>query len=130
MTITATEPATGAKPKMTYDEYIAAGIALWGYDEFAVAVGRRPQSLRTALMRRNEHIREDAARRGVPIEEGEADPDDIPAPACYKHKPPRAQPQWLPEVVQRFGRQAGMIDENGKPIPPRSGRKPNIPRQA
>ncbi len=115
--------ATDAEPK-TYAEYVAAGIPLWGYDEFATLIGRQPQSLRKALMKRRQHIREDAERRGVPIEQGQAKADDVPEPLCYKNKPPRAEPQWDPDEARRWAKMTGKLRADGvTPIPPRSGRR-------
>lgn len=117
-------PATTAAAPKTYAEYVAAGVTMWGYDEFALVIGRQPQSLRKALMKRRQHIRQDAAERGVPIEQGRALPDDVPEPLCYKNKPPRAEPQWDPEDARRWARQTGKLQADGQtPIPPRSGRR-------
>ncbi len=124
--------ATAGDASKTYAEYVAEGRTLWGYDEFAMLIGRQPQSVRKALMKRRQHIREDARRRGVPIEQGRAKPDDVPKPLCYKNKPPRAEPHWDPDDARRWAMMTGKLKADGRtPIPPRSGRRatPKPPAQ-
>lgn len=107
---------------LTYEECLAEGYTLWTYDDFAQAVGMQPQSLRKRMTTRNRNIRADAHRRGVPEAQGRAQPDDIPAPLCYRPRPTPAPGSvasavlyWDAEVATRWGCQVGKI-KKGKPV--------------
>jgi hypothetical protein len=76
-------------------------------------INREPQGVRKALMR----------RRANEYNTGRARPDDIPEPACYRNRWPRAQPYWWLHDILRWGQQTGRIARDGTPRPPIGGIK-------
>ncbi len=93
---------------------LLADTTLIGYAEFGKMIDRMPQSLRSAMMRRNAHIRDEGKPRAT----------DLPTPDHTKYAWPRTEPQWKAGKARAWAMRTGKLQEDGvTPIPYRGSDK-------